>query len=81
MKLMLTYLFIYPIMEKFIISKQLHNPLLDKVWMILSFATGALVGNVETEYCEMLFQLETEQSDKELYRIIVQSRPMQMISY
>ena len=49
--------------------------------MILSFATGALVGNVETEYCEMLFQLETEHSDKELYRIIVQSRPMQMISY
>ena len=36
---------------------------------------------VETEYCEMLFQLETERSDKELYRIIAQSRPVQMISY
>ena len=33
------------------------------------------------EYCEMLFQLETEHSDKELYRIIAQSRPVQMISY
>ena len=27
---------------------------------------------VETEYREMLFQLETEHSDKELYWIIVQ---------
>ena len=36
---------------------------------------------VETEYREMLFQLETEHSDKELYWIIVQSRPVQMISY
>ena len=33
------------------------------------------------EYHEMLFQLETKHSDKELYRIIVQSRPVQMISY
>ena len=38
-------------------------------------------GSVETEYCEMLFQLETEHSDKELYQIIAQSRPVQMISY
>ena len=36
---------------------------------------------VEMEYREMLFQVETEHSDKELYRIIVQSRPVQMISY
>ena len=36
---------------------------------------------VETEYREMLFRLETERSDKELYQIIVQSRPVQMISY
>ena len=36
---------------------------------------------VEMEYCEMLFQLETEHSDKELYQIIAQSRPVQMISY
>ena len=36
---------------------------------------------VETEYHEMLFRLETERSDKELYQIIVQSRPVQMISY
>ena len=33
------------------------------------------------EYCEMLFRLETERSDKELYQIIAQSRPVQMISY
>ena len=33
------------------------------------------------EYREMLFWLETERSDKELYQIIVQSRPVQMISY
>ena len=39
------------------------------------------VRHVETEYREMLFQLETEHSDKELYRIIAQSRPVQMISY
>ena len=38
-------------------------------------------GSVEMEYHDMLFQLETEHSDKELYRIIVQSRPVQMISY
>ena len=31
--------------------------------------------------CEMIFQLETEHSDKELYQIIVQLRPVQMISY
>ena len=36
---------------------------------------------VETEYHEMLFQLETECSNKELYRIIAQSRLVQMISY
>ena len=36
---------------------------------------------VETEYREMLFQLETERSNKELYQIIAQSRPVQMISY
>ena len=36
---------------------------------------------VEMEYREMLFWLETEHSDKESYRIIVQSRPVQMISY
>ena len=28
--------------------------------------------NVKMEYCEMLFQLETEHSNKELYRIITQ---------
>ena len=38
-------------------------------------------GSVETEYREMLFRVETEHSDKELYRIIAQSRPVQMISY
>ena len=37
--------------------------------------------SVETEYREMLFRVETEHSDKELYRIIAQSRPVQMISY
>ena len=37
--------------------------------------------SVETEYCEMLFWVETERSDKELYWIIAQSRPVQMISY
>ena len=37
--------------------------------------------DVETEYCEMLFRLETERSDKELYQIIAQLRPVQMISY
>ena len=39
------------------------------------------INNVETEYHEMLFLLETEHSDKELYWIIAQSRPVQMISY
>ena len=33
------------------------------------------------EYREMLFWLETEHSNKELYWIIAQSRPVQMISY
>ena len=33
------------------------------------------------EYHEMLFRLETEHSDKELYRIIAQSKPVQMILY
>ena len=37
--------------------------------------------HVEMEYCEMLFQLESEHSHKELYRFIAQSRPVQMISY
>ena len=37
--------------------------------------------DVEMEYCEMLFRLETEHSNKELYWIIAQSRPVQMISY
>ena len=37
--------------------------------------------SVGMEYREMLFQVETERSNKELYRIIVQSRPVQMISY
>ena len=36
---------------------------------------------VEMEYCEMLFWLETEHSNKELYQIIAQSIPVQMISY
>ena len=36
---------------------------------------------VEMEYHEMLFRVKTECSDKELYWIIVQSRPVQMISY
>ena len=36
---------------------------------------------VEMEYREMLFRLETERSNKELYQIIAQSRPVQMISY
>ena len=31
-----------------------------------------LAQSVETEYCEMLFQLETEHSNKELYQIIAQ---------
>ena len=39
------------------------------------------MGTVEMEYREMLFQLETEDSDKELHQIIVQQRPVQMISY
>ena len=38
-------------------------------------------GSVEMRYREMLFQPETEHSDKELYQIIAQSRPVQMISY
>ena len=38
-------------------------------------------GSVETEYHEMLFWLETEHSNKELYQIIAQSRPVQVISY
>ena len=33
-------------------------------------------GSVEMEYREMLFRLETEHSDKELYQIIAQSRPV-----
>ena len=37
--------------------------------------------HVETEYHEMLFQLETEHSQKELYWIIAQLKPVQMISY
>ena len=36
---------------------------------------------VGMEYDEMLFWLETKHSDKELYQIIAQSRPVQMISY
>ena len=36
---------------------------------------------VEMEYCELLCQLEAKHSDKELYWIIAQSRPVQMISY
>ena len=36
---------------------------------------------VEMEYREMLFQVETEHSNKELYQIIAQSRPVKMISY
>ena len=36
---------------------------------------------VEMEYSEMLFWVETKRSDKELYRIIGQSRPVQMMSY
>ena len=39
------------------------------------------VVSVEMEYSEMLFQLQTKHSNKELYQIIVQSRPVQMISY
>ena len=45
------------------------------------FTRLSLVVCVETEYCEMLFRLETECSNKELYQIIAQSRPVQMISY
>ena len=41
----------------------------------------AIVPYVETEYREILFQLETEHSDMGLYQIIAQSRPVQMISY
>ena len=37
--------------------------------------------SVEMEYREILFRVETKHSDKELYQIIVQSRPVQMISY
>ena len=48
---------------------------------MFSSQVDMVVCNVETEYCEMLFQLETEHSDKELYQIIAQSRPVQMISY
>ena len=33
---------------------------------------GATTPIVETEYREMLFRVETEHSDKELYRIIAQ---------
>ena len=42
---------------------------------------GVMEMFVETEYHEMLFRLETEHSNKELYWIIEQSRPVQMISY
>ena len=48
---------------------------------IMLNGTLQAVETVETEYHEMLFWLETERSDKELYRIIAQSRPVQMISY
>ena len=34
------------------------------------------IGDVETEYREMLFRLETERSNKELYWIIAQSKPV-----
>ena len=52
-------------------------PLLAEPFL-LAFTAGF---SVEMEYREMLFQLETEHSDKELYQIIAQSRPVQMISY
>ena len=41
----------------------------------------AMLYVLKPEYREMLFRVETEHSDKELYRIIAQSRPVQMISY
>ena len=40
-----------------------------------------MVPTVKAEYREMLFWRETERSDKELYWIIAQLRPVQMISY
>ena len=43
-------------------------------------ACGGTGEGVKTEYHEMLFQLEIEHSNKELYWIIAQSRPVQMIS-
>ena len=57
--------------------------IVDSVADIKSHVGGkiSLFVLVEMQYCEMLFQLETEHSDKELYWIIVQSRPVQMISY
>ena len=43
---------------------------------IVHYLDKPKVKTVETEYCEMLFRLETERSDKELYRIIAQLRPV-----
>ena len=48
----------------------------DRVRKVQDLDHGQSSGSVEMEYCEILFQLETEHSDKELYWIIVQSRPV-----
>ena len=48
---------------------------------LLRVAWDSMLVLVETEYRSMLFRLETERSNKELYQIIAQSRPVQMISY
>ena len=50
----------------------------DSIWQAIIEMELELV---ETEYREMLFRLETERSDQELYRIIAQSIPVQMMSY
>ena len=57
------------------VRNQVHE--VTSNWHIIRTGTPL----VETEYREILFQLETERSNKELYQIISQSRPVQMISY
>ena len=60
---------------------QIYDGMSHTKRMQRSHFTDVCARSVETEYHEMLFWLETEHSDKELYWIIAQSRPVQMISY
>ena len=67
-------------------SSDLTSPYQSLKWRNLGLKSDChryvrFSGSVEMEYREILFRVETERSDKELYWIIVQSRPVQMISY